>query len=447
MEAIPLTCSVARHQCTRPGGVDRLQFDARDGCELIAGPPVSVGTLLTDNSFCNVMPFCVDRPQMRLILLEVSSVDGLKVEPFHDRAIPKLATGRAWVVSFADLICWSESEGACPALPCCWVWNTGRCGSTLVHRALTAAGCASISEPSWFDEVALWAQSGTLPAPTTKLVHALHALAWRFQLRVLPHAGALAINPKNYGHHAERLVRQAFPCGRHLFLYRDGVSVVESFLDFHSKERQHVPRPPPAPQAMRSPTVAAELARKGLPTSALLARVAYVAITWADAVAWWRDEGAVQTGGLTLRMDELIASASRADVVHRLLAWACLPPSASAAALSTFEHHSQTGQAIAPPHLTGTGTAACTGGAGAGTGTGTGAGTGAPSTGSSPSGTGTGGTGGGGAGTDAGGTQGARSALSALEREELRSWLGGLAGMPPTELLPGSMCAIGPHYP
>ena len=33
------------------------------------------------------------------------------------------------------------------------VWNTGRCGSTLLGKALLATGAASISEPHWCDQL------------------------------------------------------------------------------------------------------------------------------------------------------------------------------------------------------------------------------------------------------------------------------------------------------
>eukprot|EP00966_Prymnesium_polylepis_P147848 3415455-Prymnesium_polylepis.1 len=34
-----------------------------------------------------------------------------------------------------------------------FVWNTGRCGSTLLHKAVLAKGAVSLSEPHWLDQL------------------------------------------------------------------------------------------------------------------------------------------------------------------------------------------------------------------------------------------------------------------------------------------------------
>ena len=34
-----------------------------------------------------------------------------------------------------------------------FVWNTGRCGSTLLHKATTNLGAVSLSEPHWLDQL------------------------------------------------------------------------------------------------------------------------------------------------------------------------------------------------------------------------------------------------------------------------------------------------------
>ena len=39
------------------------------------------------------------------------------------------------------------------------VWNTGRCGSTLIHKTAIAAGGVSLSEPHWMDQLRLSAEA------------------------------------------------------------------------------------------------------------------------------------------------------------------------------------------------------------------------------------------------------------------------------------------------
>ena len=68
------------------------------------------------------------------------------MEPFLDRGIRKLATDRGYALPFDVGL---EHGLGCrtPAAD-----PLRRCGSTLLHRALSAVGACSLSEPHWLNE-------------------------------------------------------------------------------------------------------------------------------------------------------------------------------------------------------------------------------------------------------------------------------------------------------
>ena len=89
-----------------------------------------------------VVPYTFDHPNRRLIFVKVSSLEDLAVEPFLDRGIRKLATDRGYALPFDvgleyALDCHTPAAGP-----------PGRCGSTLLHRALSAVGACFLVRAS-----------------------------------------------------------------------------------------------------------------------------------------------------------------------------------------------------------------------------------------------------------------------------------------------------------
>ena len=80
------------------------------------------------------------------MFVKVSSQEDLAVEPFLDRGIRKLATDRGYALPFDVGL---EHGLGCrtPAAD-----PLRRCRSTLLHRALSAVGACSLSEPHWLNE-------------------------------------------------------------------------------------------------------------------------------------------------------------------------------------------------------------------------------------------------------------------------------------------------------
>ena len=93
-----------------------------------------------------VVPYTFDHPNRRLIFVKVSSLEDLAAEPFVDPGIRKLATDRGYALPFDVGL---EHAVGChtPAAD-----PLRRCGLTLLHRALSAVGACSLSEPHWLNE-------------------------------------------------------------------------------------------------------------------------------------------------------------------------------------------------------------------------------------------------------------------------------------------------------
>ena len=80
-------------------------------------------------------------------------------EAFIDRGIRKLVAvgAQAAVASLETAIEFVEAtaldEFATGRWRLSFLWNTGRCGSTLMHKVVSAMGVASFSEPQWLDQL------------------------------------------------------------------------------------------------------------------------------------------------------------------------------------------------------------------------------------------------------------------------------------------------------
>ena len=91
-------------------------------------------------------PYTFDHPNRRLIFVKVSSLEDLAVEPFLDRGIRKLATDRGYALPFDVGLEYALRCHTPTADP------LRRCGSTLLHRALSAVGACSLSEPHFLNQ-------------------------------------------------------------------------------------------------------------------------------------------------------------------------------------------------------------------------------------------------------------------------------------------------------
>ena len=384
------TTAIERSEGHGVGGPDAIaRVDDGNGAERTVGAPVRFDELMEGGgALRNVVPYCYDTTSAgddRFLFLEVTSLEALWDEPFHDRGIRKLATGRCFVASAATAAAWAERRWASGGLgTTLHVWNCGRCGSTLLHRVLWASGkVASVSEPYWFDQLTAEARGAVISGCSTQstsarrrgLARTAHALDFHVARRLRPSAVACAMNPKGSGHHVLVDTIAALPStgARQLFMYRDVTKVAESFCSIFAAQQQQQPqrkaglvrrvvvgligglmallrqKQPPAVFAsrrLREVSAQGGLASRAVPGG--MARM--ICLGWSDAVSLWRERLADATdvdGMLSLRMDEFVDKTRREAICRYLLRWIGAGTDGLAAAVAQFGEHSQKGNTMA----------------------------------------------------------------------------------------------------
>ena len=247
-----------------------------------------------------------------------------------------------------------------------FVWNTGRCGSTLMHKAVSAMGTASFSEPQWLDQLQFAPSLAEHHlARAVRACVALEALTARLQTAVpgWKEPTNFVFNPKAGGMRLAEAATAAFPLARHAFMYRACHKVVASFAGL--KFAGGVPLPlalawwvlgTAAFKLLGLPPPHPELASSELSS----APVALLTSSWLSTVEDWIDTTARRAGAegpddplaaaIVVRMDEftskdpaLRTELVRAALVHFRVVGADAPDSALAAALDAFKVNSQAG--------------------------------------------------------------------------------------------------------
>lgn len=113
------------------------------------------------------------------------------------------------------------------------IWNTGRCGSTLMHKALLACGVGSFSEPQWLDQLCFSEAGKVEPALLSRAFKA----CWLTDIHLLTglpcyqNTKKFSLNPKTSAWLSSiaKPVLDAFPNAKHCFMYRACDKVAESF--------------------------------------------------------------------------------------------------------------------------------------------------------------------------------------------------------------------------
>eukprot|EP00931_Biecheleriopsis_adriatica_P065811 TRINITY_DN40285_c0_g1_i1.p1 TRINITY_DN40285_c0_g1~~TRINITY_DN40285_c0_g1_i1.p1 ORF type:complete len:465 (-),score=78.99 TRINITY_DN40285_c0_g1_i1:339-1733(-) len=173
----------------------------------------------------------------------------IREEAFIDRGTRMLATlgRRVLVASLETLEAYMKTAALeSPIDQGLWslsiIWNTGRCGSTLMHKALLASGVGSFSEPQWLDQLCYTEAKKVDPALLSRAFKACWVIDIHL-LRCLPSyeaATKFSLNPKSSSWLTSiaQPITEAFPSARHCFMYRACDKVVESF---HSLDSASVP--------------------------------------------------------------------------------------------------------------------------------------------------------------------------------------------------------------
>ena len=124
----------------------RLVLDVNRSPEPFVCWVSALGVKEADGPLVSVVPYTFDHPKRRLIFVKVSSLVDLAAEPFLDRGIRKLATDRGYALPF-DVGLEYALDCHTPAAD-----PPGRCGSTLLHRALSPVGACFLTDPHWLNQ-------------------------------------------------------------------------------------------------------------------------------------------------------------------------------------------------------------------------------------------------------------------------------------------------------
>jgi len=356
---------IDRDESGRVGGI--TAFDAVD-----TGRSCSFGELMQRK---DTVLYTYDLKQRILIFMTVPDKAALWREPFLDRGVRKLASQAVFVCAFDVATQYlNDHKGALPD-PAhdtfLFVWNTGRCGSTLLARLTSAiADSVTLSEPWWVDQ--LGQDKKVLEADLLMmdlLVKLLHVIDFHLARTLVPAATGkvlYSLNPKGTAAFLREPALRVFPKAKHLFMYRDQTKVVESFGSIlgssPAKARlgmvqmavdKVIGGPVGAIPGSRRP-VSRQLTAVSqdlkLPSKMM---VKMFGLMWADAMLSWMEftEDNSNLEVLTLRMDEFVTKdlVKRAVVVKTVLDFADVAydaPGALDRAMAVFNTHSQAGSAM-----------------------------------------------------------------------------------------------------
>ena len=309
--------------------------------------------------------YCLDVARETVVFMELQPGADLLEEPFLDRGVRRLAGDHVLLASFATVEAYLKEKrhGKEPGEGerLLWVWNTGRCGSTLLHRLLLATGrICSLSEPYWAEQLCRARAEGTVDGLTlwrlVQLCLPMDALLLRHQACPPSSSSSsttppiTSLNLKGLGHYILEIAQCAFPHAenKHLFLYRDIVPVVESLASVFYQASSPLLRAsllafPRWTMNLATPLHSKRLRgwlQEGTLDMAGLGRMGKggvargLALAWLDALCTWVEvmerpkkggkgggQGKVKSMGTqaVLRMEELVDPTQRKAMVRKVL--------------------------------------------------------------------------------------------------------------------------------
>mmetsp|Transcript_21873 Transcript_21873/g.33676 ORF Transcript_21873/g.33676 Transcript_21873/m.33676 type:complete len:434 (+) Transcript_21873:61-1362(+) len=305
-----------------------------------------------------------------LLLMEFADLDVkrkcYKEEAFLDRGVRRLIAdgARLAVVSLNTAENWLKKQttiyerlGAGGANTS-WVGNTGRCGSTLLHKVLsTSTEMCSLSEPHYIDQLTHGRILMNDDDKFARVVQICCALDWELARRsCFPNAIFFSMNPKSGGTKAQLAFHTAFPQSKHFFMYRAAHKVIESFGSIHKAQGSQ-----PSLLWSTFTSLAWNGLGLGMPhipprfTSDLRstlfslssAPVAFLTARWFDAVLGYLQEvKPAIPNTLVIRMDEFVNPVIRAQVVKAILDHLNMDKNNLQDCIDAFDQDSQAGSSM-----------------------------------------------------------------------------------------------------
>lgn len=190
-----------------------------------------------------ITPYCLDDRRRRLLLVEVEEhVDLLTADPFFYEAQRDHAV-RMHAVAYSDVARLADTLLPADAAPSpVFLHSTGRCGSTLLSQMLAATGALqSVSEPDFYSQATILSRlsGGRRDAQLRRLMDGCtrllcHALRCRD-----PAAGRPLIKLRSWCLPAAPLFEPLSGRWHNMFLYRDPLPTINSFLNAYFSAQQY----------------------------------------------------------------------------------------------------------------------------------------------------------------------------------------------------------------
>ena len=283
--------------------------------------------------------YCLDHENQRAVFAALpAGVDPLAA-PFLYQAQFERAEYLI-ALPYPDFLRLAARIAAPPKLLC--LHNIGRCGSTVVSRALNHIdGVISLSEPD-----ALTAFIG-LPAARIDLLRA--CVRWLTRPAIIGDANLVVIKFRNQAMAALDLYLEALPAAQHLFMYRNVIDWLASFQRLRAK-RGDVPTRYSraqviAQQAAYYQRPAADFERLAHPALDSYLGLEGRALGWLFMLERYLDAQARGAALTSIRYEDL--QRERDAVLSALLRRLGLPEAALADAVSAFARDAQAGTKLA----------------------------------------------------------------------------------------------------
>ncbi|MDQ1159504.1 hypothetical protein QE385_003901 [Sphingomonas sp. SORGH_AS 950] len=212
---IPSTYDIAARVKSTP-----IAIAARDDFHLTPAPTSSDARALLARP--SVTPYCIDPISGDVLLVETPDDLDLTSMPFVYEAQYRYAT-RIHALPMESLVTIAEEMPPPPVA--LLIHSTGRCGSTLLARALRSLDVTTWSEPDVFSQLAM------LGRPENKeAVAAIRSLYGAF-LRIFTrgHTAPVAFKLRSLSCEHAAYIASAAPSSRSLFLYREATAVARSY--------------------------------------------------------------------------------------------------------------------------------------------------------------------------------------------------------------------------
>lgn len=169
-----------------------------------------------------IMPYCIHPKTGEMLLAQVPDDIDVTASPFVYEAQRRHATH----VHAMDLNLFLELASECSTPgKALFVHSTGRCGSTLLAKALGGVrGIETISEPDIFSQIATMGLSG---GEMEKITALLHKACMQFWLR--DRQGLTVVKFRSAVCEQADIIASTWPQAANLFLYRNAVAVAWSY--------------------------------------------------------------------------------------------------------------------------------------------------------------------------------------------------------------------------